>query len=78
MSAFDTLTAPRKGARPMVTRKKYDSQKKWDLEYKKERTKTKTVRFFPKDMDLFEYSETKGNFAGYIKELIRADMEKNK
>lgn len=53
-----------------------EAKKKYDAQYKKENTKMKGVRFFPKDAELLEYAETMGNFSGYVKDLIRADMEK--
>lgn len=54
-----------------------ESKRKADAKYKKEKTKMKGVRFFPADMDLLAYAEEKDNFSGYVKDLIRADMEKN-
>lgn len=75
MALGNTIIAPRKGARPMV--KQYESRKKWDAAYKKERTKTVNVRFFPADMDIYNHLSTLENKSGYIKGLIRADMERN-
>ena len=54
-----------------------DAKRRADAKYKKEKTKMKGVRFFPGDAELLEYSESQGNFSGYVKDLIRADMEKN-
>ena len=34
------------------------------------------MRFGPPDADLLEHLEGKENMAGYIKQLIRADMER--
>ena len=65
-----------RGRKRMATRKKYDSERKWDVEYKKEKTKMVGVRFFPADMELFNFIQDKENKSGYIKDLIRADMEK--
>lgn len=53
-----------------------DAQRKANLKYKRENTKTISVTFFPKDMELYEYAKSKPNKAEYIRELIRADMEK--
>ena len=60
-----------------MPRKKYDSEKKWDVQYKKENTKCVNVRFFPADMALYEFMQNQPNKSGYIKDLIRADMERN-
>lgn len=56
--------------------KKYESTIKAHARYQKKKTKMKGVRFFPDDMVLLDYAESTGNFSGYIKDLIRADMEK--
>lgn len=58
--------------------KKYESTLKAHAKYQKEKTKMKGVRFFPDDAELLEHAEATGNFSGYIKDLIRADMEKNR
>lgn len=59
-----------------MTTKKYESTLKAHAKYQKEKTKMKGVRFFPDDSYLLEYAEATGNFSGYIKDLIRADMER--
>lgn len=41
--------------------------------------KTKLLSFnpsSPEDMELWEYLQSKGNVTGYIKKLIREDMQK--
>lgn len=57
--------------------RKDEATKRAKMKYQTEKTKMKGVRFFPDDMELLEYSESKGNFSGYIKDLIRADMERD-
>lgn len=52
-----------------------DAQRKANLKYKKESTKTISVTFFPKDMDLYNHAKAQPNKAEYIRELIRRDME---
>ena len=55
----------------------YD-HKKYQLEYHKS-MKTKLITFnpnIPEDMKLWNHLQTKENKTGYIKGLIRADMEK--
>lgn len=50
---------------------------KFNKKYQKERTKCINLRFFPADMNLYEFAKSHDNVNGYIKDLIRADMEKN-
>lgn len=56
--------------------RKDEATKKAIAKYKKEKTKMKGVHFFPGDADILEYAEATGNFSGYVKDLIRADMER--
>lgn len=53
-----------------------DAQKRAQAKYNKANVRQMAVRFYPSERDLWEWLENKGNKAGYIKELIRADMEK--
>lgn len=57
--------------------KQYESRKCANAKYKKEKTKLLAVRFSQDDMYLLDYAKSKDNMAGYIRDLIRADMEKN-
>ncbi len=52
-----------------------DAQKRANDKYKRNLPQT-VIRFYPSDRDLYEHLQTKENKAGYIKALIRADMEK--
>lgn len=54
-----------------------DAQRRANLKYKRENTKTISVTFFPNDMELYNYAKSKPNKAAYIRDLIREDMEKN-
>lgn len=45
--------------------------------YKVESGRQFAVRFYPADSDAWEHLQKQPNKAGYIKALIRADMEKN-
>lgn len=54
-----------------------EAQKK-ALEKYKAKVKRFTVDFPPSDADLWEQLNSQPNKQGYIKELIRADMEKRK
>lgn len=52
------------------------AQKKANAKYLREKVKRKSVDFYGTDADLIEWLETKDNFQGYIKQLIREDMER--
>ena len=54
-----------------------EAQKKAAKKYKKKVNRI-TVEFYPTEADLIEQVEKQPNKQGYIKGLIRADMEKNK
>lgn len=58
--------------------RKDPSTKKAKKKYAKEKTKNKSLQFSPKDMHLCEHAEATGNFSGYVKGLIRSDMERTK
>lgn len=65
----------RKRGRTGMARKD-EATKRAVAKYKKEKTKMKGVHFFPADMEILAHAEATGNFSGYVKDLIRADMEK--
>ncbi len=52
-----------------------DAQKRANEKYRKENVKQVAVRFYPSEQDVYEYLRTKDNVSGYIKQLIRNDME---
>lgn len=52
-----------------------EAQKRANEKYRRENVKQMAVRFYPGDADIYEYARAQGNFAGYVKDLIRADME---
>lgn len=54
-----------------------DAQKRANERYRKESVKQFAVRFYPADSDAWEHLQKQPNKAGYIKALIRADMERN-
>ncbi len=51
-----------------------DAQKRARAKYEKEKVKQVMVRFYPPENDILEFLESQDNKAGYIKELIRKDM----
>ena len=52
-----------------------EAQRRAQEAYRKKAVKQVAVRFYPAESDLWEWISGKENKAGYIKELIRADME---
>ena len=60
--------------REYAKRTGYASQNK----YNKQNTKTINIRLGVNDIDILEHLDKKNNKAGYIKELIRKDIKKDK
>ena len=52
-----------------------ESQKRASAKYNREKMIQKSIRFSPHELDLVEWLDGKDNCAGYVKGLIRADME---
>lgn len=60
-------------------KKSSDAQIRAAAKYNKENTKNIVLHLnITTDKDIIEYMNRKDNKTGYIKELIRADMEKNR
>lgn len=55
-----------------------EAQKRAQAKYNKANVRQTAVRFYPSERDMWEWLEKQPNKAGYIKELIRADMERSK
>jgi hypothetical protein len=60
----------------MVSEAQKRARDKFNKKYQAERTKTVNLRFGPPEMDIYDYLSTLENKSGYIKDLIRTDMEK--
>lgn len=52
-----------------------DAQRRANERYRKESVRQATVRFYPTEADLWEWLQAQPNKAGYMKGLIRRDME---
>ncbi len=52
-----------------------EAQKKAQENYRKKSVKQIDVRFYPADAELWEWLRAQQNRQGYIRGLIRADME---
>ena len=55
-----------------------DAQRRATNKYRKLNTKNMTLTFYPSDMFVYEWLQTKSNKAGYIKQLIIDDIERSK
>lgn len=53
-----------------------EAEKRAKAKYRK-KVKQAIVSFYPKDEELYEWLERQPNKSGYIRELIRRDMEKH-
>lgn len=55
-----------------------EAQRRAKAKYQKEKVRQVVVRFYPSDQEILDYLEQQGNMGGYIKELIKRDMEAHK
>lgn len=55
-----------------------EAQKRASEKYHKEKVKRTAVRFYPAEANLWEWLNEQPNKAGYIKQLIREDMERKR
>ena len=61
-----------------MDKKTSDAQLRAVSNYRKKNIKRITTDFYPTEQDLWDHVQTKDNKQGYIKDLIRADMEKGR
>ena len=54
-----------------------EAQKRAQENYRKKSVKQSIVKFYPAEADIWERLQAQENRAGYIKQLIREDMERN-
>ena len=57
---------------PIMTQ---DARNRATAKYRKENVVSKTIRFYPAEAQLVKHLDLQDNVAGYIKQLIRDDME---
>lgn len=55
-----------------------DAQKRASAKYNRDKTRVLQLRFYPSDMELLEFVRGHDNMQGYVKSLIRADMERGR
>ena len=53
-----------------------EAQKRASAKYDRANMVQKVIRFSPRERDLLEHLEKQPNMSGYLKSLIRADMER--
>lgn len=53
-----------------------EAQKRATMKYQKEKMKQIAIRFSPQEMDVYDFIKSQDNIAGYIKRLVREDMER--
>lgn len=53
-----------------------EAQKRANAKYMRDKVKTLTLRFYPSHADLWEHLRQQPNQQEYVRELIRADMER--
>ena len=77
--ASGVVHSPRARERIAMPRKRYESQREAEKRYRaKNPPKKITLNFLAPEMDIYEHVKTKEQMSTYIKDLIRADMEKQK
>ena len=54
-----------------------EATKKARAKYQKEKTKQIGLRFCPTEMDVYDFIQSHDNVNGYIKRLVREDMERS-
>ena len=54
-----------------------DAARKADQKYKAEKTRQLVIRFYPADADILEHLQGQDSKQGYIKRLIREDMQRH-
>ncbi|MEE1045456.1 MAG: hypothetical protein U0L51_08220 [Olegusella sp.] len=55
-----------------------EAQKRATARYQKANTKMRSIRFYPSERDLLAWLDVQPNKQGYVKALIRADMERRR
>lgn len=53
-----------------------EAQRRAQEAYRKKSVKQASIRFYPAETDIWEWLQAQENRAGYVKRLIREDMER--
>lgn len=54
-----------------------EAQRRANAKYAKNNVVRKNLAFYPADKDILDWLSTKESMQGYIKQLIREDMQRN-
>lgn len=54
-----------------------EAQKRANEKYRRENVKQISLRFYPSEQDVYDFIKSKSNVSGYIKDLVRQDMDAN-
>ena len=52
-----------------------DARRRANAKYARKKVRQVGVKFYPAEADLYEWVKSRENVQGYVKTLIRADME---
>lgn len=55
-----------------------DAQRRATAKYRKDNVKNVSVKFYPSEKELFDFLDSKGGRASYIKQLLREAMERER
>lgn len=53
-----------------------DARKRANAKYAKEKVRQVGIKFYPSERDIYEWLQGQPNKQGYVKALVRADMER--
>lgn len=53
-----------------------DARKRANAKYAREKVRQVGIKFYPAEADVYEWVKAQDNVQGYVKALIRADMER--
>lgn len=53
-----------------------DAQRRAQAAYRKKSVRQISIRFYPADADVWDWLQSRENRQGYVRDLIRADMER--
>lgn len=55
-----------------------DAQRRATAKYNRDKVKAVNLRFYPSESDIYAHLAEQPNKQGYVKDLIRADMERRR
>ena len=54
-----------------------EAQRRANAKYENEKVRQQRVKFYPTESDMWDHLQSQENKMGYIKQLIREDMERS-